>query len=427
MKLFLGIDLGTSGCRAIVIDNNKQIEAQASTPIPAPLQRGPAIEQDPALWWDAVCRVLHSLQSKIPMQRIQAIAVDGTSGTLLAVDESGTPLDLALMYNDARSIEEAALIKKHAPSQSGAHGASSSLAKFIWMQRNNRLKRAKHILHQADWIAGRLVNRFSFSDENNALKLGFDPQSSSWPDWLDKLGVNKQLLPEIVPRDTTVQVISHDMAREFGFSENTQIVAGTTDSIAATLATGACKAGDAVTSLGSTLVLKVFSEKAVSAPEYGIYSHRMGDLWLVGGASNSGGNVLKKFFSTAQMETMSAKLDPDKPTSLDYYPLPHQGERFPLCDPRKKPHLTPRPTDDSLFFQGILEGIAQIEKQGYQLLAKLGAPYPDTIKTTGGGAGNRAWTEIRRRILAIPIIETHHNQAAYGAALLALRAMTDAK
>ncbi len=422
MDLFLGIDLGTSGCRAIVIDNNRQVQAQASTSIPAPLQQGVAIEQDPLLWWNAVCRVLHSLQTKIPMQNIRAIAIDGTSGTLLAVDKYGVPLNNALMYNDARSIEEALLIKKLAPSSSGAHGASSSLAKFLWMQRNNRLKNAECVLHQADWIAGKLMDTFRFSDENNALKLGFNPLIGSWPDWTSQLNIDQNLLPEIVPRGTNVKVVSRKAVKDFNFNYKTQVVTGTTDSVAATLATGVHKLGDAVTSLGSTLVLKVLTQTPISAPEYGVYSHRMENLWLTGGASNTGGAVLKKHFTIGQMGEMTQKIDPANPTDLNYYPLLCMGERFPVNDPNKKPDLIPRPESDALFFQGILEGIARIEKEGYELLAKLGAPYPTSIRSTGGGADNPIWTQIRSNMLGVPMIKAAQNEAAFGAALLAFRA-----
>lgn len=423
MDLFLGIDLGTSGCRAIVIDSNLQVQAQTSTSIPPPLQQDLLIEQDPALWWDAVCRILHSLQSTISMQRIRAIAIDGTSGTLLSVDEHGVPLGSAFMYNDARSTDEAALIQKFAPSHSGAHGASSSLAKFLWMQNHNKLHHAKRVLHQADWIAGKLINTFQFSDENNALKLGFDPLIGAWPDWLKRLDINQKLLPEIVPRGTAIKAVSHQAVKEFGFNQKTQVVAGTTDSIAATLATGAYKVGDAVTSLGSTLVLKIFTQTPISSPEHGIYSHRMGDLWLAGGASNSGGAVLKKYFTSDQINAMNLEINPTEPTNLNYYPLPCKGERFPISDPEKKPHLIPRPENNTLFFQGILEGIAAIEKQGYDLLFDLGAPHPTSIRSTGGGAGNSVWRQIRSNILGIPIPKTTQNEAAYGAALLASRAL----
>ena len=109
----------------------------------------------------------------------------------------------------------------------------------------------------------------------------------------------------------------------------------------------------------------------------------------------------------------------DEPTGLDYYPLVSEGERFPVNDPGLAPRLLPRPTEDAVFFQGILEGIAHIELRGYRKLAELGAPWPEKVITTGGGAANAAWRTIRSQLLGIPVVAAGHQEAAYGAALLA--------
>jgi sugar (pentulose or hexulose) kinase len=97
------------------------------------------------------------------------------------------------------------------------------------------------------------------------------------------------------------------------------------------------------------------------------------------------------------------------------------GERFPEYNPQLPPRLEPRPEDDAVFFQGILEGIAAIERRGYRLLEELGAPYPLRVHSVGGGAANSAWRSIRETLLGIPVIAASHQSAAYGAALLARR------
>ncbi|MCL5669676.1 MAG: FGGY-family carbohydrate kinase, partial [Gammaproteobacteria bacterium] len=182
---------------------------------------------------------------------------------------------------------------------------------------------------------------------------------------------------------------------------------------------GARLPGEAVTSLGSTLVMKVLSEQPIFAPQYGVYSHRLGKLWLAGAGSNSGGAVLQHYFTAQQMQAMTARLQPGHPTGLDYYPLLVPGERFPVNDPHLAPRLAPRPADDAQFFQGMLEGMARIERQAYERLAGLGAPYPVSIRSVGGGAQNEAWTKIRSRLLQVPLPNPAHTEAAYGAALLA--------
>jgi sugar (pentulose or hexulose) kinase len=179
-----------------------------------------------------------------------------------------------------------------------------------------------------------------------------------------------------------------------------------------------------VTALGSTLVLKVCSDRPVFAPEYGVYSHRLGEHWLVGGASNSGGAVLRRYFPDRDIEQLTRLLRPDTPTGLDYYPLPATGERFPENNPRLAPRLEPRPANDAIFFQGLLEGITAIEQRGYRLLESLGAPWPKRVLTVGGGAVNEAWRVMRATALGIPVEVAQHQQAAYGAALLARQGLT---
>ncbi len=422
--LYLGIDVGTSGCRAVVIDEHGTQIATHHVTMAAPNQDGARIEQNGWIWWKTVCTLLEELRDTVPMGEIAAIAVDGTSGTLLITDEKGNPLCDALMYNDARSSKEAEKVAAVAPPKSGAHGASSALAKLLWFQKQGLPENAQYALHQADWIAGQLSGRFGISDENNCLKLGYDIIERCWPAWFDQLDVDRSLLPEVTIPGTTIDTIRADIATHLGLSPQTRIVSGTTDSIAAFLATGASEIGDAVTSLGSTLALKVLSDKPIFAPEQGVYSHRLGDKWLVGGASNCGGTTLLQFFSTEEMTAMTPHLNPIKPADLDYYPLPSIGERFPVNDPTLAPRLDPRPENDLLFFQGLLEGIAAVEKQGYQRLADLGAPYPTRVLTMGGGAKNYAWGAIRQQRLNTPVELCHKVPTAQGPALQALNSRT---
>jgi sugar (pentulose or hexulose) kinase len=425
--LFLGIDFGTSGCRATAVDDQGKLRAEVAIELPPP-RREPVgcSEQDPELWWSALVELLRRLASDIDPTAVRALAVDGTSASLLLTDGAGRPLTPALMYDDARSRAEAAHIATIAPPECAAHGPTSALAKLLHLQ--NRTPLPRHALHQADWLAGRLCGRYGISDENNCLKLGYDAVQREWPAWLERLGVRRGLLPEVVVPGAVLGSLQDPAVRALGYPADLRIAAGTTDSVAAFLATsstmGADETGAAVTSLGSTLVLKVLSDRPVFAPQYGVYSHRLGDRWLAGGASNSGGRVLLHYFTRAQLEAMTPRLAPSRPTGLDYYPLVAPGERFPHNDPTWPPRLDPRPADDIEFFQGLLEGIARVEAQGYRLLAQLGAPYPATVTTVGGGAHNAGWSAIRQYMLGVPLRPAHSEQASYGAALLAMRAMS---
>jgi sugar (pentulose or hexulose) kinase len=419
--LFLGIDFGTSGCRAVAIDDAGTIHGAAERPLPPPSGGEGRAEQAAEAWWSALLAVLSDLAGQIPAGSVGALAVDGTSGTLLLTDRSGRPLGPALMYNDARSLDEARRIADLAPSDRAAFGPTSALAKLLRLQRERAAQPIHHALNQADWLAGRLSGRYGVSDENNAFKLGYDALERRWPAWLEAIGVRRELLPEVVPPGAVIGRLSHPAVLALGYPPALAVVAGTTDSIAAFIATGAGQAGDAVTSLGSTLVIKLLSDHPVFSAGHGVYSHRLGGAWLAGGASNSGGAVLLRHFTPARLEAMTPRLDPDHPTGLDYYPLPCPGERFPYNDPGMRPRLTPRPADDVVFFQGLLEGMAAIEALGYRRLEELGAPRLRRVFTVGGGARNQAWARIREQRLGVPVLRPAHDQACYGAALLARR------
>lgn len=306
---------------------------------------------------------------------------------------------------------------------SAASGPSSGLAKAIWLNQQYTVLSTDCLLHQADWLAGKLSGNFRCTDNNNALKTGYDTSTQCWPEYLQKLGIRSQNLPRVVPPGTTINSITAAAAAATGLAKTAVIVAGTTDSTAAVIATGANQPGDAITSLGSTLVLKIISEQPIFNTEYGVYSQPYGEFWLAGGASNAGGAVLRQYFTDDQMTDMQQSLDFSQPTELSYYPLNGPGERFPINDATLKPCLTPRPDDDVVFFQAILEAITDIECRGYQLLYDLGAAKPQTLFSCGGGSENRKWRKKRAETLNIPISQPKNTEAAYGAALLAVRSV----
>ena len=411
--LYVGIDVGTSGVRAVAIDADGKVVGQGA----ARHDAFGADHRGPDIWWRATEAAVDALLSTVRARSIVAIAVDGTSGTLLPIDADGMPLAQPLMYNDR--VEDRAIldaVAANAPATSAAHGPTSGLAKVIALQ---DVAGTAHVIHQADWIAGRLSGRFTVSDANNALKTGYDPVEGRWPDWIAATPVRSDVLPSVVEPGSRTGGISSQIASRFGIAAGTPVVAGTTDGCASFLATGASDVGDGVTALGSSLTVKLLSDRPIFAPDYGIYSHRLLGMWLAGGASNTGGAVLARHFSPDELTSLSARIEPGKPSGLDYYPLAAPGERFPFNDPGKQPHLEPRPDEPSLFLQGMLEGIAAIETLGYRRLAELGGPPVTSVRTVGGGAKNAVWTRIRADRLGVPIDEPLSEEAAAGTARLA--------
>ncbi|PRQ39274.1 hypothetical protein RchiOBHm_Chr4g0423361 [Rosa chinensis] len=154
----------------------------------------------------------------------------------------------------------------------------------------------------SDWLLWLLHGKLGVSDYNNALKVGYDPELESYPPWLLSQPYS-QLLPSVRAPGTSIGHLKEDSRSDFG----------TTDSIAAFLAARATQPGKAVTSLGSTLAIKLLSVTRIEDARFGVYSHRLDDKWLVGGAnSNTGGAVLTQIFTDEQLEKLSEQIDPMK-------------------------------------------------------------------------------------------------------------------
>jgi len=421
VELALGIDIGTSGVRTAVVDANGE---------PLSMARTGHAAQDPdridaRLWWQAAADCIRSQVEALTSagrdpRHVRRIAVDGTSGTMVLTDANLEPVTRSLMYNSKGFEKEARLISRFAPPAHIAQGSNSALARAMRLFGEDIDGHARHLLHQADYVAARLTLKGGHSDFNNSLKTGFDPLGGQWPDWLGSVGIDPSTMPRAGAPGAVLAPLAPAVAKDLGLSPSAIVHRGTTDSIAAFLACAEPQTGAAVTSLGTTLAVKVMSPTRIDDPEIGLYSHRLGNLWLVGGASNTGGGVLAHFFSADRIRKLSESIDPSRPSGLDYYPLIEDGERFPVCDPRLKPRLTPRPKDDVLFLQGMLEGIARIENCAYRAIEARGGLFPKEIHTAGGGSANRTWSLIRQNMLGVKVRGALHSEASVGSAKLAM-------
>ena len=414
----LGFDLVTSGARASALNQAQEIVAQAKYTF----AQGEV--SDPAAWQQTLWFLLNSIDISV-RTRLSRIAINGTSATVLLCDRHNTPLTPVLLYNNKAARSALSPVQQVAPAGSPTLSATSSLVKALWWQdtlATDIQNQVSLLCHQSDWVAAQLHHQTPVSDYHNALKLGYDVRSLQYPDWLLSLPI-AGWLPAVREPGSVVAPVTSSVTRQFSIPAECLVCAGTTDSIAAFMASGAVTPGEAVTSLGSTLVLKVLSDVPIDHSDFGIYSHRIGDLWLVGGASNTGGAVLKRYFSDEAIAQLSDKIDLSKSCELDYYPLNSPGERFPINDPDYLPRLVPRPERDIDFLYGILSAIARIETTGYQTLQSLGAPDVERVYTAGGGAKNVNWQHLRQQCLKKEVTIAKNTQAAYGTAKLALEGL----
>ncbi len=408
--LALGIDLGSSGLRLALIDAKGSLLSERSGGYTLPFEQ-------PEGWRQGLIGLIGALEASL-RARVGAIALDGTSGTLLLCGPDGTARGASLPYHRA-CPEEAETLGALVPPGSPAASASGSLARALnLLRREGALAGSQHLLlrHQADWLMGWLLGHWRWGEEGNNLRLGWDLQRETWAGLIGHQPWSSAL-PEVVPSGTALGPLAAAASERLGLPATCQVVSGSTDANAAVLAAGPGP-GDGVSVLGTTLVLKRFVEAPLEGP--GLTNHRVAGRWLVGGASNAGAGILRRFFTPEQIEQLSRQIDPRRPSGLKLRPLPAPGERFPVDDPQLEPLLGPRPISDALYLQALLEGLTAIEAQGWQRLAELGAPPLERVISLGGGARNPQWRLLRQRALGIPVLNRPGLAPAVGAARLAL-------
>jgi len=418
--LALGVDLGSSGMRIALASGQGEPVGEWESAYPLPFS-------DPRGWREG----LIALSGRLPAQlrgRVGAIAIDGTSGTLLLCRPDGAlesdPLHLALPYHQACPAQ--ALAARALAGDGPAASASGSLARALALLEAAATagRQGPWLLrHQADWLLGWLLGDWRWGEEGNNLRLGWDLQQRRWGGSIGRQSWSGAL-PWVRASGTILGALHPSAAGPLGLPLDCRVVAGSTDANAAVLAADPGER-DGVAVLGTTLVLKQWSPRPITGP--GVSCHRLAGRWLVGGASNAGAGVLRRFYSDAQLTELSRQIDPSRSSGLALRPLPGRGERFPVDDPDLEPVLEPRPVSDVLYLQGMLEGLARIEAAGWQRLQALGAPAVERVISVGGGAVNPQWRRIRAQHLGgLPVLNRPGLSAALGMARLAATALARA-
>ena len=405
--LFGGLDFGTSGARISIINKKKDLIFSDSVKYKYKFK-------DPRSWTISCEELLNNLPLEIK-SNITKLAISGTSGTLIACNSDGLNLGEAIAYHEISQGYKIP-IEKIARGEEHLQTPYSSLAKALKLL--DKFGENIILRHQSDWITGWLLQDWTYGEEGNNIKLGWNLMTNSWPKGYADISW-KKCLPEIIESGNKIGFVNTNLAKRFNLNRNLLIVAGTTDSNAAFLAAGLNK-DEGLTVLGTTIVLK----KKINHPikEKGITIHRVSGEFICGGASNAGCGVLSKFYSDMEIEELSRQINPLNTTSLNLLPLNSKGERFPIDNPYLEPILDPRPVSDSLYLQALFEGLAQIELKGWEKLNSITGSFPKRIVTLGGGAKNPQWRSIRERIIKIPIVSCNKT-TSFGTALLALKSV----
>ncbi len=432
-RIVIGVDLGTSGVRALAVRGDGRVAATAQVGLESArrLDEGGRHEQDPRVWWELTAGVLRQLtaalaQAGLPAATWCGVAVDGTSGTLVCLDRSGAPVRHAIMYNDARAGAEAESLNEQAADFCARLGyrfaASYALAKLEWVRRHEpeMFARTAHFLHQGDYIEACLVGDWGTSDYSNALKTGYDLLDNSWPAWLANLAGVRERLPRVVAPGTAWGQVSVAAAAVTGLPVGLPVIAGATDGTAACLASGVRRPGDYNTTLGTTLVFKGISQQLGRHAQGLVYSHKLpGGRWLPGAASNTGGEWIETAFPGRDLAALDQAAAALLPTACLAYPLARQGERFPFLAPAASGFWLPPPADEATRFAAGLQGTALIERLAYAVIDQVAGTTGGEVYSTGGGSRSAVWMQCRADATGRVIHRPAYPESAFGSAVLA--------
>ncbi len=423
--LWVGCDVGTQSAQVVAVTSAGEVVGDGTAGLTS-RRDGRRHEQDPDGWWQAVVSASRAALRGIDPDRIQAIAVCATSGSVLLTDPTGRPITASVMYDDARAGDDAERVREAGASVWASLGyrmqATWGLPKLVWLLREHAERGSDvRLCHQADVITGRLIGHPAATDASHALKSGYDLLADEWPwDVLDRLGIPHEVMPDVVRPGSRLGVVDADAASQTGIPQATPVIAGMTDGCAAQLAGGALSVGDWTSALGTTLVLKGVSEELVRSPTGALYCHRSPDgRWLPGGASNAGAGVLTERFGERDLAALDARASEREPATVVAYPLVSEGERFPFEAPDAQRLVLGEPVDDVDLYAALLQGLAFVERLCFDEVDRLGAPTGGALRFTGGGARSDYWSQLRADVLRRTVEVPEHTEAALGMALLA--------
>jgi xylulokinase len=432
----LGLDIGTQGVRAIVVNEQGIQIAKKSKSFSrfSSSENSAYKEQDPDDWLCAAYDVIGDCVRQLKGDKIDAAAIDGTSGTILALDDKKRPLFSGIMYNDTRSDSLVEIVngaaKRFTKELGYVFNSSFALPKILWVKENlnDLYKKTWKFVHQSDYIYGNLTGIFDLTDYSTALKTGYDLVGEKWPDFMSVLGIDREKLPFVNAPGKRMGTVTALAAEKTGLSQDTVFYTGATDGIASSLAAGLCLPGEWATVIGTTMVFKGITQKLVLDPLGRVYSHKHPEgWWLPGGASNVGGRCLDEMFGKGNLKEYDKGVSNFLPSGDITYPLTITGERFPFIKQDAQGFYIGDQNNIRKKYAAVMEGVGYTERFSYDMLRDIGCEVGDIILTAGGASKSSIWTQIRANILQKQLRISGCTEAAAGSAILAVSGVLGCK
>ena len=439
-KIILGIDIGTTATKGILLDPSKGVIASEEVPSALISQKTGWAEEDPNEWWKNVAKVTQKCLNQIgaSSKSIISIGVSGMVPTLILLDGKGSVLRPSIQQNDARAVKEIDDFKQRfdeteALNKTGSPISQQSIGpKLNWLRFNEKDKfnAMKKVCGSYDYIVYKLTSQH-VCERNWALESGlFDVKKECWDkDILDYCGISEMNLGKVSWPATIVGEVSADAAKETGLCAGTAVVAGSADHIASAFSAGISKPGDMLVKLGGAGDILCCLDNLEVDERLFLDYHVIPGLYLINGCMATSGSIIKWFrenlagdFDYEELETKGENI-PAGSEGLVLLPY-FLGEKTPINDPKARGMLmglTLHHKQEHIY-RAILEGISFGFLHHINVFKELNIS-PNSARLTNGGARSRLWKKITADVLEIPVeVVSNHPGSSLGAAFIAGKA-----
>jgi xylulokinase len=436
----LGIDIGTGGSRALLLDDDGILLASATAdhaPFTSP--HAAWAEQDPDDWWHACQQAIHSVLSTSGIAG-DAIACIGLSGqmhgaVLLGADEG--VLRPSIIWCDQRTAAECRWLDDTIGPQrlldltSNPALTNFTLTKLLWVRAHEPdvWRRLRHVLLPKDYIRLRLSGEHAIdvADASGTLMLDVARRCWSQP-MLDAAEIDRRLLPDVFESPTICARVSTVAAELTGLLAGTPIVAGAGDQAAGAIGMGITSPGAVSATIGTSGVVFAATDRPATDPKGRIHTfcHAIPGRWHVMGVTQAAGLSLRWFRDlvaggvTYDQLTADAALVPPGADGVIWAPY-LMGERTPHCDPNARAALVGLVAGHGRghIVRAIMEGVAFSLRDTFSIFSELSVPV-ERVRLGGGGSRSKLWRQIQADVYGHPVDTVADEGAAYGAAILAL-------
>ena len=435
--VYIGIDLGTSAVKLLLVDGTGEILRTVSRAYPLSFPHPGWSEQDPADWWDACVQGVRELTRGIDASSVAGIGCGGQMHGLVALDGNDRVLRPAILWNDGRTADEVTYLNETIGRETlSARTANIAFAgftapKLLWMREHEPelFAKIRRIMLPKDYINYRLtgVHCSDYSDASGTLLL--DVAHKRWsPEMLDVCGLTESQVPSLYESSDVVGTLLPDAAAALGLPETVRVVAGAGDNAAAAVGTGIVKDGGCNISLGTSGTVFISSDTFVLDPHNSLhaFAHANGRYHLMGcmlSAASCNKWLCEDILGTDDYAAEQSAIRLDDLGRNRVFFLPYlMGERSPINDTDARGLFiglsmdTPR----RALVQAMLEGVAFALRDSVEVAESIGVHIPSS-KLCGGGAKSPLWRTILANVLGIPLeLPTAEEGPGFGGAMLAM-------